>query len=149
MLTIKRTDATDPHFRELVKLLDADLAIRDGDDHAFYNAINQAADLRHTIVAYSDGVAVACGALKVFEDGVMEIKRMYVLPSHRRQGIARQVLEAVEAWARELNQKACVLETGRNQPEAIALYRRSGYAQTPNYGKYAGVENSLCFRKEL
>jgi putative acetyltransferase len=53
----------------------------------------------------------------------------------------------LENWARELHFTACVLETGKKQPEAIALYQKMGYVITPNYGQYIGVENSVCMRK--
>ena len=99
--------------------------------------------------AYSEEEAVGCGAFKEFSAGEVEIKRMYVLPAHRGQGVARAVLTELERWARELHYAACVLETGRKQPEAIRLYQKSGYVFTPNYGQYVGVANSVCLRKEV
>jgi putative acetyltransferase len=74
---------------------------------------------------------------------------MFVQPTHRQQGVARAVLQELEQWASELGYARCVLETGKRQPEAIALYQRSGYAFTPNYGQYVGVENSVCLQKAL
>jgi GNAT superfamily N-acetyltransferase len=79
----------------------------------------------------------------------MEVKRMYTDPSVRGKGVASAVLRELEKWSRELGYSACVLETGWRQPEAVALYRKSGYEQIPNYGQYAGMENSVCFRKPL
>ncbi|SIT88092.1 GNAT family N-acetyltransferase [Pontibacter indicus] len=79
----------------------------------------------------------------------MEVKRMYVLPEGRNQGIASKVLAELEAWAQELAYARCILETGLKQPEAIGLYQKSGYQQIPNYAQYAGVENSVCFEKVL
>lgn len=79
----------------------------------------------------------------------MEVKRMYVLPEGINKGIASKVLAELEAWARELAYYQCILETGLKQPEAIALYQKSGYQQIPNYEQYAGVENSVCFEKML
>lgn len=146
---LKRTDAGNPDFIELVRHLDAELAIRDGDDHAFYNQFNQLNQIRQAVVAYHDGRAVGCGALKPLEAGVMEVKRMFVLPEWRGQGIASKVLAELEGWAVELGMHACCLETGQNQPEAIALYFKSGYERIPNYSQYAGVGNSLCFKKQL
>ena len=146
---LKRTDANDPDFIELVRHLDAELAIRDGDDHAFYDQFNKIVHIRHAIVAYLDGRTAGCGAVKPLETGVMEVKRMFVLPEYRGKGIAAQILSELERWAKELNAGACCLETGMNQPEAIALYHKSGYTSIPNYGPYAGVGNSVCFRKTL
>jgi len=55
----------------------------------------------------------------------------------------------LESWASELNFKYCVLETGKRQPEAIALYKKNGYQIIPNYGQYHGIENSICFQKTV
>ena len=74
---------------------------------------------------------------------------MFVNPDERGKGIAGKVLCELEAWAQELNFDQCVLETGFKQPEAIALYTRSGYQVIPNYGQYAGVENSVCMMKKI
>ncbi len=79
----------------------------------------------------------------------MEIKRMYTVVERRGKGIASEVLRELEIWAAELSCHTCILETGRRQPEAIALYEKSGYTQIPNYGQYAGVENSVCFQKKI
>jgi len=49
----------------------------------------------------------------------------------------------------ELGFSRCILETGYNQPEAIALYKKCGYQITENYGQYIGVKNSICFEKIL
>ncbi len=149
MLQIKRTNSTDADFIELVKLLDADLAKRDGEEHAFYAQFNTIDALQYAVVAYKDGVPLGCGAIKLFEEGAMEVKRMYVLPNSRRMGAAAQVLAALEEWATELNCHKCVLETGKKQPEAIQLYLKCGYEITDNYGQYIGVENSVCFEKVL
>ena len=79
----------------------------------------------------------------------MEIKRMYTSPGSRGTGIATKILTELEVWATELSYERCVLETGKRQPEAIRLYTKSGYQQIPNYGQYVGIENSICFEKEL
>ncbi len=148
-MVLKRTDSADPDFIPLVQLLDADLAIRDGDDHDFYHQFNNIDSLRHCIVAYDDGIPVGCGAFKKYGDGLVEIKRMYTLPQSRGKGIAKQILAALEVWAREEGYDHAILETGKAQPEAIALYKKCGYEIIPNYGQYTGVENSLCFKKSL
>ena len=79
----------------------------------------------------------------------MEIKRMYTSPEFRGKGAATRILRELENWAAELSCKKCILETGKRQPEAIRLYQRNGYLPIPNYGQYAGIENSVCFEKQL
>ncbi|MEO5909963.1 MAG: GNAT family N-acetyltransferase [Pelobium sp.] len=149
MINIIRTDSTHPDFIELVKLLDADLAKRDGEEHAFYAQFNKIDTIKNAIVAYENEIPIACGAFKLYEDTVVEIKRMFVIPAQRGKGTASKMLNELENWARELNFEACVLETGYNQPEAIALYKKNGYLITSNYGQYIGVANSICFKKYL
>lgn len=149
MPDLKRTDSEDKDFIQLVALLDQDLAQRDGEDHAFYAQFNSISALKHTIVAYLDGEAVGCGAIKAMADNVMEVKRMYVLPEFRGKSIATIVLRELEHWAMELGYQKCVLETGKRQPEAIALYQKNGYQVIPNYGQYQGIENSVCFEKDV
>lgn len=148
---LKRTDSTDPDFVALVRLLDADLAIRDGAEHGYYAQFNKIDLIKYVVVAYVDGTAVSCGAIKEFEPGTMvnsvEMKRMYTLPEYRGRGIAANVLAELEKWAAELGFEKCVLETGKKQPEAIRLYEKSGYSLIANYGQYIGVENSVCFQK--
>ena len=144
-----RTDSDNTDFVSLVALLDADLKVRDGDDHSFYDQFNKIVNIRHVIVACLNGAPVGCGAFKPYSDTQVEVKRMYVLPPYRGKGIAQAVLTELENWARELNYTECVLETGKAQPEAISLYTKAGYAIIPNYGQYAGVDNSVCFAKAI
>lgn len=142
-----RTNSDNPDFQALVRELDIDLAIRDGDEHSFYAQYNKIDSIKHAIVAYQNGQPVGCGAIKQYAPDTMEVKRMYVPPSHRGQGIAGVVLAELEKWAQELGYQKCILETGKKQPEAIALYTKSNYSVIPNYGQYEGVENSVCFEK--
>lgn len=148
-LRILRTDSSHPDFRTLVAALDRDLAIRDGDDHAFYAQYNGITMIRHAVVAYLGAEPVGCGAFKEYEHRVAEVKRMYVPLALRGRGIAGIVLQAVEQWAVGEGYHTCILETGIKQPEAIRLYEKSGYTRIPNYGQYAGVDNSICFEKVL
>ena len=149
MTQILRTDSTNSDFQMLVKLLDADLAIRDGEDHAFYAQFNKTANLKYVIVLYQDKVPVACGAIRELQDGIMEIKRMFVQPDNRRNGFAQIVVKNLEDWAYELGYTKCLLETGKKQPEAIRLYQKIGFEIIENYGQYAGIENSVCMQKNL
>lgn len=149
MIHIVRTDSNNQDFIELVKLLDADLAIRDGDDHAFYDQFNKLDRIKHALVLYDNEKPVGCGAIKAYEPKIMEIKRMYTLSESRGKGFAIKILSELEKWATELNYEKCILETGNKQPEAISLYKKNGYTRIANYGQYTLVENSLCFQKQL
>lgn len=149
MKRIIRSDASHPDFKYLVRHLDAELALRDGDEHDFYHQFNQITHIKHVVLLYLGNRAVACGAIKAYDRQSMEVKRMYTLPEQRGKGLAQHVLEELEHWSSELRYTRCLLETGLKQPEAIALYKRCHYTQIPNYGQYQGVENSVCFEKML
>src|SRR5690606_28289868 len=150
LMKLLRTDSNNADFIALVKHLDADLAIRDGDDHPFYDQFNKIDSIKHTVVAYDENRrTVGSGAIKQFETGTMEVKRMFVPVEQRGKGIAKEILSELEIWAKELGNRKCILETGIKQPEAISLYKKSGYNFMDNYGQYEGVENSVCFEKLL
>ena len=85
------------------------------------------------LVIYAGGKPVAGGGLKRDDDGVAEIKRMYVAPALRRQGLGRRLLEALEERARELGYARIRLDTGARQPHARAMYERAGYHPIDNY----------------
>ena len=149
MIRLVRTSSDNPDFIKLVKHLDADLAERDGKDHSFYAQFNKIDKIKHVVIAYENEEPVACGAIKEYAPGMMEVKRMYTSLESRGKGIASEVLRELENWASELSYERCILETGKKQPEAIRLYQKNGYKIIPNYGQYAGIENSLCFEKQL
>jgi putative acetyltransferase len=93
--------------------------------------------------------AVACGGVCRFDETRAELKRMYVLPDARGQGLGRRVLIELEAEARRLGYRGIVLETGDLQREALGLYESSGYERIPCYPPYDSRELSLCFEKRL
>lgn len=149
MIELLRADSGNKDFIELVRLLDAELAVRDGEDHAFYDQFNGIDDLKHTVIAIEKNIPLGCGAIKELTHDSCEVKRMYVIFKERGRGIAGVILKELENWARELGYKKCRLETGKRQPEAIALYEKKGYLRVSNYGQYMGIENSICFEKVL
>lgn len=146
---IKRTVSGNPDFIQLVKELDIELAITDGEDHAFYDQFNKLDNIKYVVVLYEERTPVACGAIKEYAPGIMEIKRMYVRKNSRGRGYASKILKELEKWTAELACNRCILETGINQPEAIALYRKNSYTIISNYGQYEGVEKSFCFGKSV
>ena len=92
---------------------------------------------------------VACGAFRPLEPGIAEVKRMFVMPAHRGRGHSKRILAEIERRAAACGHRVLRIETGDRQPEAIALYERSGYRRIPNFGSYAGRPHSVCFEKRL
>ena len=149
MINLIRTNSDNKDFIDLVKLLDAELAEIDGEEHVFYAQLNKTDTIKHVIVAYENERPMSCGAIREHSSTMMEVKRMYTLPGYRGKGFATKVLNELEKWASELSYQKCILETGWRQPDAIRLYEKNGYSRIPNYGKYAGIVNSVCFEKEI
>ena len=85
------------------------------------------------LVGYRDGQAVCAGGIKRLPDGACEIKRMYVVPAARKQGVARSLLRALEDAARGLGYRIVRLDTGPLQPHARGLYESEGYMPIANF----------------
>ena len=149
MPTLTRTNPQHAAYISLVNKLDKELAVFDGEDHAFYDQFNKSDDIKCVVILFDEGTAVSCGAVKELDKTTMEVKRMYTPPSFRKKGFASKVLTELERWACELGYKKCVLETGSKQEAAIRMYEKSGYRRVENYGQYANVENSRCYEKKL
>lgn len=149
MYVIKRTDSNHSDFQKLVMELDRDLALKNGDANDFFAQYNKIDLIRNVVLAYDGDTIVGCGAMKEYEDGVMEIKRMFVPLENRGKGIAGKILKELQNWAKELGYQKCVLETGDKMIEAIGLYKKNDFVIIPNYGQYASVESSICFEKVL
>jgi GNAT superfamily N-acetyltransferase/effector-binding domain-containing protein len=149
MLIITRATSKHQDFQQLVKLLDAYLATQYGALQTEYDRHNVVEEIDTVIMAYAEGRPVGCGALRPYDKERVEVKRMYVRPAYRGQGIGGRMLDELEAWAAELGYARAVLETGLKQFEAIALYRKHGYRQSQNYGPYVDQPNSVCFEKAL
>lgn len=141
----------DPETTRLRDAQQAELRDRYGEDDIGHTMAGDSV-VAMVLVRYH-GDPVACGALRDagpdLGAGTGELKRMYVVPAARGRGLAKVVLEALEARASRLGLSRLVLETGVLQPEAIGLYLTAGYEPIPNFGEYVGVAESRCFAKEL
>ncbi|MGZ4506977.1 MAG: GNAT family N-acetyltransferase [Blastococcus sp.] len=101
------------------------------------------------LVAEVGGVAAACGAWRAHGPGTVEIKRVYVEPGFRRQGLAQRLMAELERTAREAGFRSAVLNSGLRQPEALALYARLGYGDVPGFGIYADAPDARFLGKDL
>ncbi|MBP1652137.1 MAG: family N-acetyltransferase [Bacteroidetes bacterium] len=149
MLRLKRTHSDDPHFQELIIALDKDLWIRYPEVQQDYEVLDKVKNIPTVVVAYVDALPVGCACFRQFDTNTIEIKRMFVHNTHRGQGIAYAILKELETWAISEGFSRAVLETGIRQPEAIALYQKSGYTFMDKYPPYEQMENSVCLQKPL
>jgi putative acetyltransferase len=142
-----------PDARRLVAALDAHLASRYSPDQMFgphLKAEMVAPGVGTFVIARAEGLAIGCGALRRRDaTTTVEVKRMYVEPSMRGRGVAREILEHLETTARAMGAQRLVLETGINQDEAISLYESTGFMLIDCFDEYAGTPTSVCFEKLL
>jgi GNAT superfamily N-acetyltransferase len=101
------------------------------------------------LVATTGDVLGAMGGWRRHDDGVVEIKRMYVPEGMRRRGLARALLSELERRAIEAGVRRVVLNTGTEQPEAIALYESCGYLPAPGFGIYENAPLARFYGKNL
>jgi GNAT superfamily N-acetyltransferase len=135
-----RFEQTDPEVLPASELL-AQMRVELNDVYDSFNRLDNPAlvpdELRGPdgayLVGYEGAEAVAGGGLRRLDDGVAEIKRMFVCPAARSRGVARALLEALEQTARELGYERIRLDTGPKQVHGLALYRSAGYVDVPPY----------------
>lgn len=120
-----------------------------GDVQRLYAGVNHPGNLASLVVGYEQGRAVAIGGWKALDGDTAEIKRIYVVPEHRRKGAASAVVRALERDIASSGRRRIVLETARNTPASAALYQSLGYRPADYYGSPAGACNSLCFQKDI
>lgn len=101
------------------------------------------------VIAYHNGMPVGCGGIRPVDQESTELKRFYVEPSCRNQGIAGRLLVYLEQRATALNFSSIKLETGPQQSEALQFYRKHGYCEIERFGPYTDCPSSLCFAKGL
>ena len=101
------------------------------------------------LLAWRDGKALGCGALRQRDAFTGEVLRMFVTRAARRDGIARTLLARLEHDARQHGYRQLVLETGSRQLPAVALYKNCGWRRIAPYPPYVGDPMSVCMGKSL
>lgn len=102
---------------------------------------------RFVVARDSSGSAVGCGAIRPMEDNVAEIKRVYARVKHA--GIGAAILRYLEQEAAAIGFRTLRLETRAINRSAVDFYLRSHYRIIPNFGKYVGHTEAICFEKTL
>jgi GNAT superfamily N-acetyltransferase len=149
-LRIEVADPYGPEAQALIAQLDSDLRER---YPAFaihgFDPASIAGGRGAFVIAWLVGQPVGCGAIRLLEPGVGEVKRMFTCEGFRGRGIAGQVLAVLEAEAVRLGWNTVRLETGTRQPESMRVYERAGYVRIGPYGEYVGDPFSVCYEKRL
>ena len=99
-------------------------------------------------VAYEGERPMACAGWRAHGTDA-ELKRMYTAPAARGRGLARRMLATIEESARAAGLQRVILETGNEQPEAVALYESAGYQRIEDFGFYQDYPNVLSYARVL
>ncbi|EIC84374.1 GNAT family N-acetyltransferase [Serratia sp. M24T3] len=150
MLIIKPTVLNNAHFIELVRQLDAyQSAMYPAESDYSMPLEEMLANEHYAFIAEVNGVAAGCACLYICDDGLAEIKRVYVNPQFRGLGIADRLMAAVEAQALQLQLPSLYLETGVDHLAAIGLYKKRGFVITDCFGEYTYDPLSVYMVKPL
>jgi GNAT superfamily N-acetyltransferase len=145
------TDGNNKDFIELCRLLDDNLDEIVGGEkqrkqYAQYNTLE---DINDVILLYNDKTAVGCASFKYYDEGIAEVKRVFVRKEYRGQGISKQLMSCLEERAKNKGFYTLILETGTPLVEAMGLYNKIGYKIIENYGQYICMKESICMRKTI
>lgn len=144
-----RTDSRNEEFIKLIEMLDENLARVNGEEQNFFTKFNSISEIRHVVLLFRDGEAIACGAFKYYKDRVCEIKRVFVKAQYRSKGYGSEILLELEKWAKEEGYREAILETSKKQLSAQRLYLKKNFEIRDNYGVYSNIDDSVCFTKTL
>lgn len=97
------------------------------------------------MIAYLDGAACGCGALRPYSADAAEIKRVYARPN--TQGVGTAIVKALEEKAKGFAYARLILETRKVNEIAVSFYQKLGYTVRPNFGRYAGRREAVCMEK--
>lgn len=142
-------EVTNSDFQGLIRDLDIELHQMYGDIQESFDVHNTTNDLETIAVIYYKDRPIGCGAYKQFSPDTMEIKRVYVAPEYRNQGIAQELMKVLELDGLHKGYQKVLLETGKKQMAAVKSYTNRGYVLCDAYGPYIGNPISICMTKEL
>lgn len=148
---IQYTNGNNQDFIRLCQLLDESLneLVGGEDQRKEYNQYNKLDHIHDVILICENDTPVACGAFKYYEEGVAEVKRVFVRKEFRGQGISKLLMQQLEEKAREQGFDSLILETGKPLTAAIGLYSSLGYQVIDNYGQYKNLPMSVCMLKNI
>ena len=155
VVTITAEAPDTPDSRSLIGELDELLSpLYDASDRHGYTVDKLKRQGVHFFVVHCDGEAAGCGGVQIFPAAANdvaygELKRMYVRPRFRGQGLGRRLVDHLTGVVRAHGLHVVRLETGIHQTEAIALYESCGFGRIAPFGTYFESPASLCYEKRL
>ena len=138
-----------PDFEYLSHELNKELQELFGKAQDKYKQYNLLEGINDIFICYQDENPVGCGSMKYYEEGVYEIKRVFVSKEYRGKGISKIIMAAIEKKAKEMGIRKLILETGQGLEAALNLYQKIGYRRIQNYGQYVNMAESVCLGKEI
>jgi putative acetyltransferase len=150
---IRKSTLASPEAVRLITALNAELSATHPEPGSTHFSLSgeQVTDGQGAfLIAWLDEIAVGCGAVRRLDEKTAELKRMYVDPQVRGQGVGRAIVESLEREARALGATRVVLETGARLAPAMRMYEGLGYGRISLFGEYLSSPNtSVCFGKSL
>lgn len=150
-IVIREARCDDEEFIKLCGELDSylNIAIGGEDKREKYKKYNHLDTMDYVALAYADGEAVGCAALRAYSQTAVEVKRVFLREAYRGRNIGGMLLEKLVEKAKELGFREMILETGLFLEASVRLYRRFGFERIPNYGAYENMEESYCMGRKI
>lgn len=145
------TDGTNKDFILLCNMLDEDLneIVGGEQQREQYIQYNTLENIRDVVLIYDGKLPIACASFKFYQDGVAEVKRVFLRKEYRGKEISKQLLSELERKAKKQGYTSFILETGRPLKAAVGLYLKIGFKIIENYGQYKDMTDSICMQKDI
>lgn len=134
--------------REYAASLNVNLDFQNFEEELLHFEIEYAPPTGAFLLARQDDEFLACGAMRHFSDSNCEMKRLYVRPAGRNQGLGRQIARALIAEAKSLGYKRMLLDTLPTMQSAQSLYKSLGFEPTAPY-RFNPIEGSAFLKLDL
>lgn len=147
----KWTDGKDEDFKKFYIITEEyyNKLVGGPDKRTEFIPYNLSDNIRDVVIAYQNGRPIACAGLKGYSPSDVEVKRVWVTPASRGQGVAAKLMELIERKAREQNFQRIILQTREMMQDAVRLYQKLGYHKIANYPPYDNLAGAVCFAKDL
>ena len=148
-ISIQFVNIRHPDLKALVGKLDQYLVAQFGEAAGQYRCGHDLSAMSGAVVAYAGVHAVGCCCWRPYDAVTAELKRMFVAPDYRREGVALKMMHALEEHAAASGCHRTILETGAEMDGALRCFEKAGYRLIPNYGAFVDDALCICMAKEI